>query len=189
MANLTALVAALRTELGEKPLYVMAEAPAPKGSAYTGYDYTALSQSADRLILRITPLPEASGTLTVAPVDSLESVYHTLYTLIETIPPEKLSLLINTEGTAWRNGKQTQTLTGIEIAALLEDDRITPHYSSRYACAYLLGTDQSQTPEVTWYLNDQSMAERIRMLHLFGVNQLCLSNLSAASEELLSAMK
>lgn len=46
-SDLTALVRALRKALGERLLYVMAEAPAWQGTSYGGYDYAALGASAD----------------------------------------------------------------------------------------------------------------------------------------------
>ena len=188
-AALSALVSALRTELGDTPLYLMAEVPSLHESAYTGYDYTALSQSVDQLVLRIAPISEVSGPLTVAPVDPLEDVYETLNTLCGTVPAEKLTLLVNTTGATWRSGRQTETLTGFEIAARLEEGAVRQHYSPRYACAYLTGTEDYNASEVTWYLNGQAVAERIQMLRLFGVNRLCLSDLSSASEDLLSGLQ
>lgn len=53
-SDLTALVRALREALGDRLLYVMAEAPAWQGTSYSGYDYAALGASADRLVLRLS---------------------------------------------------------------------------------------------------------------------------------------
>lgn len=188
-AALSALVSALRTELGDRPLYLMAEAPSLQDSIYTGYDYAALSQSADHLVLRIAAVSDTSGALAVAPVDPLEEVYYALNTLRETVPVEKLTLLVNTSGTFWRNSSQVKTLSGIEISALLESGSVHQHYSPRYACAYLTGAEKQTASEVIWYLNGKAAAERIRMLQLLGVNQLFLSDLSTASEDQLSALQ
>ena len=188
-AALSSLTAALRTKLGDKPLYLMIEAPAWQGSSYTGYGYALLSQSADQLVLRIAPYAETSSSLAIAPVDPLEEVYYALETLRNTVPADKLALLLTTDGTLWRKNDQKASLTSAEIQTLLEEGTMHEHYSGRYACAYLTGAEKNNASETVWYLNGQAAAERIQMLRLFGISQLCISDLSTTSEDLLSGLQ
>ena len=48
------------------------------------------------------------------------------------------------------------------------------HYSNRYACAYLTKSFASGKDLVAWYLDRQSMEERVQLAKAFGVGQLCL---------------
>ena len=48
------------------------------------------------------------------------------------------------------------------------------HYSNRYACAYLTKSFAGGKDLVAWYLDRQSMEERVQLAKAFGVGQLCL---------------
>lgn len=172
----------LREKLGKKLLYIGAEAPSWKGAIF-GYDYAALGEAADRLVLRFEQTAETAGDRAVAPLEPLERVYYALNRLRGVVDAGKLTLLLTSAGLQ-RNGRETTSYTGAEIAALMEKQGIRSHYSSRYACAYL-------TPEgggEIWYLNGQSILERIRLARLFGAGCLCLSDLNSALPQVLEAM-
>lgn len=183
--KLTGLTAALRTALGQRLLYVAAEAPAWQGRRYNAYDYTALAAAADRLVLRVAAYePEGDG-FPIAPLEPLEEVYYALAELKGTVPADKLCLLVTTTGTVWSNGKQS--VLPREALQKLENEAATArYYSSRYACAYLAHTERRNTT-VAWYLDEQAAAERARMAGFFGVRELCLSDLGSLSPELLAA--
>ena len=53
------------------------------------------------------------------------------------------------------------------------------YYSDRYACAYLTADDADTA---VWYLDGEAARERVRMAALFGVDQLCLSDLSSVAD-------
>ena len=61
---LTAAVRSLREKLGTRPLYVGAEAPSWKGTIF-GYDYAALGEAADHLVLRFDNKKEDAAGRTV----------------------------------------------------------------------------------------------------------------------------
>lgn len=66
--DFTALAEALRAELGEdRLLYLMVEAPVWQGAAYNGYDYAALSEPADKLVVRVTDYGDVSEDFPIAP--------------------------------------------------------------------------------------------------------------------------
>ncbi|MDO4315267.1 MAG: S-layer homology domain-containing protein [Oscillospiraceae bacterium] len=185
---LVKLVKALRPALGDKLLYLMAEAPAWQGTAYKGYDYAALGTYADRLVLRIASYEKAGGAFPTAPVDPLEEVYYALGTLRDTVDAGKLSLMVTAAGSAWTAGKKSAALSGADITALLAEEKTVSYYSDRYACAYLSGFTEDDKPLAVWYLDRQAAAERTQMARFFGVDQVCLSDLGDASAELLAGL-
>lgn len=184
---LTALTAALRGALGDKLLYLMAEAPVWQGTAYGGYDYAALAAQADRLVLRVAPYVKSSAGFPTAPLEPLEEVYYALAELKGTVPGDKLSLLLTTTGSAWAGQQATGRVSAAQLSDLLASPSVEAHYSSRYACAYLTrGTGSSRT--VVWYLEEAAAAERARMAAFFGVNQVCLSDLTSVSPSLMAGL-
>ena len=185
---MTNLVKALDKALGDKLLYVLAEAPSRTGKTY-GYEYEVLAAAADRLVLRLAPYETFSDGFPTAPVDPLEEIYYALGTLCDSIDSGKLALMVTTGVSAW-SGQKKYSLTQEEYEALLADPKTGFHYSNRYACAYLTGTVGSSKKEVVvWYLDRQAAAARLQMAQAFGVGQLCLDNWAAASPDLLSGLR
>lgn len=185
---MTSLVKALDEALGDKLLYVLADAPSRTGKTY-GYEYEALAAVADRLVLRIAPYETFSDGFPTAPVDPLEESYYALGTLCDSIDGEKLALMVTTGVSAWSRQKK-YSLTPEEYEALLADPKTSFHYSNRYACAYLTGTvGSSKKDVVAWYLDRQAAAARLQMARAFGVGQLCLDNWASASQDLLSGLR
>lgn len=181
---LTALVGELRKVLGEKLLFVTVEAPAWQGRTFDAYDYAALSAQADRLIVRVADYEPESGEFPTAPVQPLEEVYYALAELRNTVDADKLSLLIPTTASVWKNGKQGAALSAQEAEALLAESHNThAYYAKRYACAYATYQDAQGGDAVVWYLDSDSMRERRQLATLFGVGELCLSDLSSLTTE------
>lgn len=186
---LTEIVAGLREKLGERLLYVTAEAPVWQGKTYSAYDYAALAASVDQLVLRVAPYQKTENGFSIAPLEPMEEVYYALAELKDTVPAGKLSLLLTTVGSQWKNGKRVSSPDSGEIAELLADEKNTEsYYSSRYACAYLVREVQGNTVTV-WYLDRQAVEARRQMCAFFGVDQICLSNVDAASGEMLEGLR
>ena len=184
---MTALVRALSDALGDdRTLYVVAEAPVWDGTAYEGYDYAALSPSADCLVVRVAPY-EGDGGFPTAPLEPLEEVYYALAELRGTVPAEKLALMLTTTGTRWVDGKRSGQVDASELEALLADEDTQRYYAGRYACAYLSYTQREQEA-VVWYLDQAAVTERVRMAGFFGVDQVCLSDVSSVSEQVLAGL-
>lgn len=179
---LTAAVRSLREKLGERPLYVGVEAPAWKGTIF-GYDYAALGEAADRLVLRFDYKKDSAAGRTVAPLEPLEQIYYSLNRLRGVVDAGKLTLILTSLGSVWE-GRDPEFLTGKEITALAAERTTKTHYSDRYACAYLV---REGGPDV-WFLNGQAIKERTQMARLFGGGHLCLSDLNHTLPETLEAM-
>ncbi len=181
-AELTELVRALKKALGDKLLYVAAEAPAWRGTLYGGYDYAALGAAADRLILRTqTDSRLSGGTVTSAPLEPLEEVYYALGELQGAVPPEKITLWITTTGNAFSGVNRSGSVSAEEIRQLLDSGAARSYYSERYEAAYLVRTvNASQT--VVWYHNARSAAARDTLASFFGVGSFFLSDLSSLAD-------
>ena len=184
---LTQLATEVRAAIGNQAFYLVVEAPSWQGKHYDGYDYAALGNVADRLVLRLSAYQTTGGSLPIAPVEPLEEVYYTLARMGEVVDVNKLSLMLTAGGTLYLDGVEEKTLTGQEITALLSDETVAAHYSNRYSCAYLTMEYEGKNG-VVWYLNEESIRERVRMMRLFRVNQLCVSDLSAMQTDWLDAV-
>ena len=181
--ELTEAVRLLREGLGEQLLYTAAEAPSGKGTIF-GYDYAALGEIVDRLVLRVSH-QEETGDAT-APLEPLEQIYYGLNRLRGVVDAGKLTLLLTSTGSDW-NGETASPVSGEALTEYLAEQGARSHYSSRYACAYL--PRQSGNGDSTiWYLNGQSIQERELLARLFGGGHLCLSDLNNALPEVLTAM-
>ena len=180
MRDFTSLAQSLDSALGDKLLYLGVEGLAWDGETYNGYDYAALAQEADKLVVRVPAVQEEADGLAVAPPEPLEEVYYALTKLKGQVDGEKLCLLLTTTGTAWTDGRQEGTLSADQIQELRQSLFTEEYYSSRYACPYL--TDASgEKLRVVWYLDGEAAAQRARMGAFFGVDSLCLSNLSSVA--------
>lgn len=179
---LTGAARLLREKLGERPLYIGVEAPAWKGTIF-GYDYAALGEAADRMVLRFDYKKDTVAGQTVAPLEPLEQLYYALNRMRGVVDADKLTLLLTSAGASWE-GRDPVFYTGKEITAMAEERTARVHYSDRYACAYLT---REKGPDV-WYLNGQAIRERIQLTRLFGGGHLCLSDLNNALPEVLEAM-
>ena len=178
---MTQLAQELDEVLADTPLYLVVEAPAWAGKSYDGYDYAALAQEADRLILRIGSYENLVGDFPTAPVNPLEEIYYTLATLRDQVGMDQLTLMLDTAPTVWNTRGQQVTLSAEEWADLLAGGE--EHYSSRYACAYLIGTGRDGSTLVSWFLNQQAVQERVQLAQAFGVGQLCLTDWSSTTQD------
>ena len=173
-AAMTELVTAIRAALGDKLLYVVTEAPVWQGTAYGGYDFAMLAKQADRLVVRVTPYDKISGGVLTAPEEPLEEVYYALSTLKSTVSPAKLSLLLTTTGSDGSDGTR--------IAELLGTSGIGTYYSARYDSAYLAKLTSQGSSVVLWYHNAAAAAARRQLCAFFGVESVCLSDLTSLGD-------
>lgn len=173
------LVQALNESMDDAPLFVMAEAPSWRGTAYNGYDYASLSLNVDRLVLRVSPYTETIDTFLVAPIDPIEEVYYALTHLPSLTDFSTVSLLITTTANARTGTSGYDTLTASDITALLADNDTQVRTSDRYGCSYLMGTydSGSRTSDiVAWYLDGEQVLSRTLLCDLFGVTAVVLSD-------------
>ena len=186
--NLVNLVRETNAVLGDKLLYVMAEAPTWQGRKYDGYDYHDLAALADKLVLRIQPYAITTGSVAEAPAEPLEEVYYALRELRGKADSKKLSLLLTTTGSGWVGKKQEKTFSGTQIEELLALSDTDAYYSERYGGAYLTAAMQSDKKMMVWYMDGRAAADHVQLIRCFGAKQLCLSDLQGCSEDLISGI-
>ena len=175
------LMKALRPALSGKLLYVIADAPSWDGTVYEGYDYGLIGESVDCLILRIASYRDVSGDFPTAPVEPLEEAYYVLGELRGVIDGDKLALMVTTEGALYLGGREAGTISQAELRKLLAAEETKTYYSTRYDCAYATSVYDKQEA-VAWYPSDRGIEARGRLAGLFGVTQLCVSNLNDLPE-------
>ena len=180
--TLTATARLLREGLGDRLLFIVAEAPSWKG-VVSGYDYAALGEIVDRLVLRVSQREDLAGERSVAPLEPLERIYYGLNRLRGVVDANKLTLLLTSTASDW-DGENAVPVTGEDLTEYLAEQGARSHYSDRYACAYL----PRENGSTIWYLNAQSIKERVQLARLFGGGHLCLSDLNHALPEVLEAM-
>ena len=179
------LTQALKPALDGKLLYLVTEAPSWQGTQYDGYDYATLGKTADKLILRIASCEAADGQYPAAPVEPLEELYYALSELQNKVDSSKLSILLTTTPSAWINGKKSTIPDQESLAALMKASKLECHYSDRYACAYLSGTDAQKRTLMIWYLDQQAIDARVRFAALFDVDQLVVADARTQPLEIL----
>ena len=141
--------------------------------------YAHASFDGVELVVRVADYGDVSEDFPIAPLAPLEEVYYALAELADQVDSDCLSLLLTTTGSAWTDGRHTGQASAAEIEQLLSASQTKDYYSDRYACAYL--TSGSGDTAV-WYLNGEAALERARMAAFFGVDQLCLSDLSSVAD-------
>lgn len=184
---LTSLASALRKALGDKLLYIVAETPESSGREY-GYDYAALSASADRLILRANGYALKTGGFPIMPQEPLEEVYYALATLSGTVDLSRCSLWLTTAGVG-RTGslEDAFSVPADRLEELLADPLTERYYSARYADAYLQRTEEG-IRTVVWYHDDRAAEARSRLCAFFGVESVCFSEAGGVPGGLLEGL-
>ncbi len=180
---LTAAARMLRERLGERLLYIGVEAPSWKGTIF-GYDYAALGEPADRLVLRFDHKKETVAGRTVAPLEPLEQVFYALNRLRGVVDADKLTLLLTSTAVIWDSGRTSTSVTGEQLLAYQEELGARSYYSDRYGSAYLTREKGADV----WYHSARSIQDRIQLARLFGGGHLCLSDLNHTLPEVLEAM-
>ena len=186
-AALADMVRLLKTALGEMPVYLATEAPGRADKSGEGYDYAALAAAADKLILKPAALEQVTREFTVAPVDPLEEVYYGAASVTEQVGVEKVTVMLDSGLYKWVKGSRSN-LNEKDLAELLAAETTESYYSDRYACAYLTGVDQTNTPVTVWYLTAEDAAARVQLVKSMGIGQICISDWDAANESFLAGL-
>lgn len=196
--GLTAFVQELKTALGGKQVYVCVHPVLKSGGAYyDAYDYRALGNAADKIILMAHDYAASSmdqatadSGFTTTPVSPFEEVYYALrmatdsQTGVQDLNKLVLGLSVsNTAGWTLENGKVTNlTANHPAMDTILKrmaqpDTKIT--YSETYRNPYMTYTDDSGKTNILWYENEQSLQDKIDLAHMFGVTEVSVWRLGA----------
>lgn len=185
-ANYTAFLQELRRQLGSRPLYVAIH-PVLAGSAYyDGYDYAAIGQLADRVILMAydydaTALTEAEMAqgYTSTPLSPLNQVYQAVRAcLAGGIPADKLLLGVSMDTAQWKltNGAVINATayhpSYAAVSARLSTGCtvVYPNYSYNPYATYTDSSDNTQN--ILWFENQSSIAAKAELARLMGLKGL-----------------
>mgnify|MGYP000872856236 FL=1 len=189
-AGLTAFLKELRTvtdKLG-KTVYVCVPPATSDGQYYDAYDYRAIGEYSDKVILmahdyQATSMPPdlMDAGFTTTPLTPIGEVYYALKAITDpdtgVRDTDKLALAVsfNTEQWQLRDGKVINSTpyhpdTGSVYQRLIEPGT-TQHYSKLYQNPYIIFYKNSDnTQNVLWYEDERSIAAKIDLARMFGIN-------------------
>lgn len=183
-ANYTAFIQELRAALpADKSLYVCVQ----PGPWYTGYDFRALGESCDKVILmahdyRWSSIPASYvGTArTDCPVTPFAKIYDALTEITDpdtgVADRSKIALALSMDTTGFKIDENGLLLDdqfyrpSIETLSrrLAQSDTVVT-YSQEYRNPYAVYTDEAGSRYKVWFENGQSVADKIQLAKMFGV--------------------
>ena len=172
--SMNSLANKLNTSLGDKLLYLTADAPVPNSKGTPAYDYATLSRLADQLFLKIERVQDSVGTFMVAPPAPPESIYYALASLQDSTERGKLAIMFSAAHSTWLKTREFP-MTTEELNVLLEGEETEIHDSERYACSYFSGPVAKKQVVTGWYLEEDTLNVRLQLASLLGADCVCLT--------------
>ncbi|MCI2057571.1 MAG: S-layer homology domain-containing protein [Oscillibacter sp.] len=193
-ANFTAFLTELASQVHAlgKTLYVTVQPVLTTGSYYDGYDYKAIGNLADRVILMAhdydpTSLSGYEGTTYYknAALTPIGQVYESLRAITDASTgvqdSSKIVLALSSKAVAWQTdeaGKLTSAspiqVDSATVYKRLSQSSTTHSYSTNYDNAYATYTDENGQHYFLWYECTQSVAAKVKLAKLFGINSVSL---------------
>ena len=187
-ADFTAFLTALDAELEAlgKDLYVCVSPILDGGydASYSGYDYAAIGDLADKLILMAydydtRDMGDFVGTTyyrTAATVP-MDQVYLGLKVLMDRVDPDKVLLGFSARAAAWQIDETGDLLSGSPVyptaetvAARLAQPDTETGWSDTYQQSYAIYTTEDGGRYFLWYQDDTSIQTELRCAKLLGVS-------------------
>lgn len=165
-----------------KSLYVAVQPVISDGAYFDGYDFTAIGQVCDRMIVMAYNYNASSMTaeemesgFTITPVTPFNEVYYALKTVIDSgTDKDKIVLGLSMSNIGWttENGvvinEIGSTYSYDDISDMISSGAETL-YSERYrnpSLTYSVGTET----ETVWYENAQSIEDKIELAKMLGID-------------------
>ena len=198
-ADYTAFLKELRQELNRlnKSLYVCVPPVLSTGTYYDGYDYAAIGQLADKVILMAYDYDtrDMSGfeggfyyqTAATAPIGQ---VYLGLKALTDKVDPAKVVLGFSCKNVAWQideagklvSGKPMYPSTETVLKRLSQADTETG-WSQEYQQSYAVYTTEDSSRYFLWYQDGRSVETALRAAKLLGVTGVSVWRLGTIPAE------
>ena len=191
-AGLTAFLKELRTAtdgIGKK-VYVCVGPVTSDGQYYNAYDYRAIGDYSDKVILmahdyQATSMPTdlmAAG-FTTTPLTPINEIYYALKAICDpntgVQDRSKIALAISFGTVQWQlkdNKVINQTPYHPDTSSIykrLFDANTTLNYSAKYENAYATFYNSSDgTQNVVWYEDERSIAAKVKLARMFGINSV-----------------
>ncbi len=200
--NYSAFLRELKGELDKigKRLYVTVQPNMKSGAYFDGYDFKAIGETADKIILmaydynaKTIPQDVMESGFTTTPVTPFDEVCYTLKTITAQVSDRsKIVLGISMSNIGWTvsDGEITNsrgnTYTYDEIAEMIADGAEVK-YSEKYKNPYLIyNTDGGQ--EIVWYENAQSIADKIKLANMYGIGGVSIWRLGLIPQDIWSTV-
>lgn len=191
-ADFTAFLTALDAELEalSRDLYVCVSPILAEGydASYSGYDYAAIGDLADKLILMAydydaRDMRDFVGTTyyrTAATVP-MDQVYLSLKLLTDRVAPEKVLLGFSARSAAWQIDENGDLLSGTPVyptaetvAARLAQPDTETGWSDTYQQSYAIYTTEDSGRYFLWYQDGASIQAELRCAKALGVTGVSL---------------
>jgi len=160
--NFTSFVQELKSRLGaDKQLSVAVFACVKAESWLAGYDYEAIGEVADRVVIMAYDYSyKSSSPGPVAPLWWVKDVINYTKTLI---PAEKLLLGLPTYGYDWGNGLSTTTVTATRLNSLKSQYQLTEHFDNASMSPYYTYVDNNDISHQIWLENSVSLNAKLNL--------------------------
>ncbi len=160
------------------------------GASYDAYDYRAIGDLADRVILmahdyaaNTMPADLMSAGFTATPVTPFPEVYYALKTATDPVSgirdKSKLALALSIDSAGWsiQNdvvvNQNAMHPTPDDICKRLSDPATAMNYSDRYRNPYITYYDDGDdTQNTVWYEDSRSISDKISLARMFGVGSI-----------------
>lgn len=198
--NFTEFLRKLNQELDliGKNLYVTVQPNMKNSTYFDGYDFKAIGEIADNVILmaydynaKSIPQDVMDSGFTTTPVTPFDEVYYALKTITDDITgvadKNKVVLGISMSNIGWTvvDGQITNsrgnTYSYSEIADMI-DDGAEVKYSDKYKNPYLI-YDGDDGKEIVWYENSRSIADKVKLAEMLGVSGISVWRLGLIPQE------
>ena len=198
--NFTAFLTELNEELDSigKSLYVAVQPPMRSGAYFDGYDFKAIGEVCDKIIVMaydyyaktITSDVMESG-FTTTPVTPFDEVYYALKVITDentgVADKSKVVLGLSMSNVGWTVvdgvivNSTGKTYTYEEIADMINNGAEVK-YSDKYKNPYIV-YDDGEEKQIIWYEDETSVKDKIKLAEMFGIDGISVWRIGLIPEE------
>lgn len=198
--NFTAFLTELNEELDSigKSLYVAVQPPMRSGAYFDGYDFKAIGEVCDKIIVMaydyyaktITSDVMESG-FTTTPVTPFDEVYYALKVITDentgVADKSKVVLGLSMSNVGWSVvdgvivNSTGKTYTYEEIADMINNGAEVK-YSDKYKNPYIV-YDDGEEKQIIWYEDETSVKDKIKLAEMFGIDGISVWRIGLIPEE------
>lgn len=198
--NFTAFLTELNEELDSigKSLYVAVQPPMRSGAYFDGYDFKAIGEVCDKIIVMaydyyaktITSDVMESG-FTTTPVTPFDEVYYALKVITDentgVADKSKVVLGLSMSNVGWTVvdgvivNSTGKTYTYEEIADMINNGAEVK-YSDKYKNPYIV-YDDGEEKQIIWYEDETSVKDKIKLAEMFGTDGISVWRIGLIPEE------
>lgn len=198
--NFTSFLTELNEELDSigKSLYVAVQPPMRSGAYFDGYDFKAIGEVCDKIIVMaydyyaktITSDVMESG-FTTTPVTPFDEVYYALKVITDentgVADKSKVVLGLSMSNVGWTVvdgvivNSTGKTYTYEEIADMINNGAKVK-YSDKYKNPYIV-YDDGEEKQIIWYEDETSVKDKIKLAEMFGIDGISVWRIGLIPEE------